>query len=208
MKRLIKTIVLIIGIISLLCTQSCLSQDKKQQYPSQISEKAKVLRNLYSKAEIDNQYQKQFFEAFPASFSLFCQLYGYDEKGKLNILYEESLPHIRLFCGLDDIVDKEKYYKKLISLGINGHWQADAVNYLQHWTLKKVKENLPLTIATLENYSDEEIKSFWYFLFDGHHPSETIPIDISKVRNTSNHIADLAKEAFLKVHKNAEPHGQ
>lgn len=206
-----KIIIFTIGAVLLLSVQSCLSQERQDSIA--IAEKAEILKGLYSKAvsESGTEYQKQFFEAFPSSFSLFNKIYGFEDDTdgfNPNILYDVHLSHLNLFCSLKKSVNKKAFYKKIIILGINGHWQADAVGFLQHCTRETIKEDLPLTIEILENYSNEDIKSFWYFLFDGPHPSAAIPIDVEKIRGINSQIADLAEEAFREVHENAEPHGK
>ena len=194
-----------------LTVQACPAGSNKMQQEqdsTNIEAKAKELKEYYAKAKSDDrEYQVKFFDAFPASFSLFNQLYGYNTY-TLNVLYEESRKHVSLFCELRDAVAKDKYYEKLVSLGLNGHWYADGVNYLKHCMERCIKEDLPLTVSTLENYSDKEIKSFWYFLFDSPHPSETIPVDIDKIRSINGRIASLAEKAFHEVHEDAEPHGK
>lgn len=206
-----KIIIFTIGAIFLLSVQSCLSQNRQDS--TAIAEKAKVLKGFYSKtiSESGTEYQKRFFEVFPSSFSLFNKIYGFkdDTNGFApHILYDVHLSHLKLFCSLKNSVNKKAFYKKIISLGINGHWEADAVSFLQHCTAETIKEDLPLTIAILENHSNQEIKSFWYFLFDGPHPSETIPIDIEKIRDINGQVANLAEKAFRGVHEDAEPHGK
>ena len=194
-----------------LTVQACPAGSNKMQQEqdsTNIEAKAKELKEYYAKAKSDDrEYQVKFFDAFPASFSLFNQLYGYNTHTQ-HVLYEESRKHVSLFCELRDAVAKDKYYEKLVSLGLNGHWDADAVTYLQICMERFIKEDLPLTVSTLENYSDKEIKSFWYFLFDGPHPSETIPVDIDKIRSINGRIASLAEKAFHEVHEDAEPHGK
>lgn len=204
-----RSVLFILGIVFLFLGQSCLSQDKTKQNAVEI---AKELKAQYSKAKSENNFESKeyFFEVFPSTFSLFKKIYGYTDKKefKPHELYSVYHSHLKFFCGLKNIIAKKSYYKKLIGLGINGKWQADAVNSLQHCLKESVQENLPLTISVLENYSNEDIKSFWYFLFDGPHPSETIPIKIEKVRNINSEIANLAEEAFQEILKDAEPHGR
>jgi len=211
MKHLKKSAFYILLVVMSLTVQACPAGGNKMQQEqdsTNIAAKAKELKGYYAKAKSDDkEYQVKFFDAFPASFLLFNQLYGYNGN-TYHVLYEESQKHVSLFCELRNTVTKEKYYEKLISLGLNGHWDADAVSYLQHCMEKYIEEDLPLTVSTLENYSDKEIKSFWYFLFDGPHPSETIPVDIDKIRSINDQIASLAEKAFQEVHEDAEPHGK
>lgn len=211
MKHFKKVAFYILLAVLSLTVQACPTGGNKMrqnQDSTDIEAKAKELKEYYAKAKSDDrEYQMKFFDAFPASFTLFNQLYGYSEN-TYHVLYEESQKHVSLFCELRDAVAKEKYYEKLVSLGLKGHWDADAVNYLQHCMEKYIKEDLSLIVSTLENYSNKEIESFWYFLFDGPHPSETIPVNIDKISSINDRIAGLAEKAFREVHEDAEPHGR
>lgn len=191
----------------LLSVQPCISQDKPV---TETKAAAKKLKAYYSAAIAANspESNEKFFEAFPSTFLSFAGIYGFsDEKGfKQHALYDVYHPHLKFFCGLKSTITKKRYYEKLIGLGINGHWEADAVGMLQRCLKESVKEDLPLTVSILENYSDREIKSFWYFFFDGPHPSEHMPLAIDKAGELNTQIADLAKLAFREVHENAKLH--
>lgn len=176
-----------------------------------ISKKLKESYILPSEVyEVYGTYEKvQFFEVFPDSFELFEQIYGYrppiDTLNTLyyeNTLYFESYNHLKLFCELRNVINKEDYYKKIIKLGIGGYWDADAINYLQHCIYKCINENLPLTIKTLKSFTDDEIESFWYFIYDGPLRTKNLPVNIEDIKIIDEHIADLAKKALEKAKKN------
>jgi hypothetical protein len=51
--------------------------------------------------------------------------------------------------------------------------------------------------------SDKEIESFWYFYFDGVHPSIQIAEPLLKIKTTNLKIYNLMMEAHKLVLKNA-----
>lgn len=193
--------------IVLLSLQPSIAQDKP---PTETMAAAKKLTTYYAAAKSENSVEskEQFFEAFPSTFLSFVNIYGFsDEDGfKQHVLYEVYHPHLEFFCSLKNTIPKKSYYEKLIGLSINGHWEADAVGLLQNCLEESIKEDLSMIISILENHSDREVSSFWYFLFDGPHPPKNMPLAINKAGEVNAHMADLAKAAFLNVQENAKLH--
>ena len=77
---------------------------------------------------------------------------------------------IELPYEVQGVVPTEIYYEKLLSLGVDGFWDADDVNFLGMHINMLVFQDLPLAVKVLEKKSDDEIVSFWYYLYDGPHP--------------------------------------
>jgi len=167
--------------------------------------KAKKLKQLYllstsSSKEASIVYKEQFFIEFPQTFNQLLELYGYNDN-KPAVLYFEGENHIlKLFNNLDNINDT-LYYKKIISIAIGGHWDADAVNYFQYGLRKRVLNDPELTVYILKDKSEKDIKSFWFFYFDGAHPQKQIVEQLLKIRYINSNIYDLMIEAHNDVLK-------
>jgi hypothetical protein len=215
MKKILIYIMFLVFIIP-----SIKSQDyKKQQLNNkkldslQLIKTIDELRTLYLES-INNdtiKYKIKFFEIFPETFQLYTEIYGYKNvktcEEEADNLYNESHDHLKLFCELRSIINKDDYYKKIIKLCINGYWDADAINDLQHCLYKCINEDLPLTIKTLKSFTDKEIESFWYFVFDGPLRTENLPVNIDSIRMIDEHIADLAKKTLIKAKNNLDKNG-
>jgi hypothetical protein len=55
----------------------------------------------------------------------------------------------------------------MIDVSINGRWFADGVNYFKHGMQEKLKADIHVFCELLSKRSEKDIKSFWYFYFDG-----------------------------------------
>jgi hypothetical protein len=166
--------------------------------------KAKHLQELYklstnssSKTQI---YRKQFFDLFPNSFKELNDLYGYNN-GIEAPLYNQVEKHIfELFNNLNNINDT-LYYRKIVSIAIGGHWDADAVNAFQEGLRKRVLGKPNLIVYMLKEIPDKEIESFWYFYFDGVHPSNQIAEPLLRIKTSNLKIYNLMIEAHKDVLK-------
>ena len=68
------------------------------------------------------------------------------------------------------VIPAEILYDKMLTVGINGFWDADEVSFLQNYIGYLIFDNTPLAIKILNSKSDDQIASFFYFLYDGPHP--------------------------------------
>ncbi len=168
-----------------------------------------VLEDYYNLAQGKDsiKYQKKFFAAFPNDFKSFNSLYGYIEGKGAMPLYDQYSNHINFICRMR-VIEEEEFLKKLVNLSLNGHWDADAINLLQDCIADHAAINLSLTVNVLKQFNQSEIKSFWFFLFDGPHPPTNIPVDLSSLNKLDPEIAAHAEEAFRNVHKASEHHGE
>lgn len=172
--------------------------------------KAKKLKQLYmlsrsSSVDLGNIYKEKFFNEFPNTFKELNELYGddFDIHHKPAILIDQAEQHITLFTELNTI-DDTLYYRKIISIAIDGHWDGDAVNFFQHGLRNKVLNNPALTVHILKNLTDDKIKSFWYFYFDGAHPQKQIPEQLRKIKLINNRICNLMVKAQNEVLKQSK----
>ncbi|HEY9533071.1 MAG TPA: hypothetical protein VIQ77_00980 [Mucilaginibacter sp.] len=154
-----------------------------------------VLSTASSKDEC-YYYQLQFFDAFPDSFKQLNKLYA-DKDGPLSSVAHE---HIYLFNGLNNINDT-LYYKKIISIGIGGHWDADAIDFFQQGLRNKILGNPELTATILKNLSTKKILSFWRFYFDGPHPKKQLQEPLQRMKFINNKIYNLMVQAQTVVLK-------
>jgi hypothetical protein len=185
-------------------SEGSLTLREKDTISDSIVAKAKRLNELYtlstgssSKTQI---YRKQFFDLFPNSFKELNDLYGYNN-GVEAPLYNQVEKHIfELFNNLNNINDT-LYYKKIVSIAIGGHWDADAVNAFQEGLRKRVLSKPDLIVYLLKEIPVKKIKSFWYFYFDGVHPSKQIAEPLLKIKRNNLNIYNLMVEAHEEVIK-------
>jgi len=172
--------------------------------------KAEKLKKLYllstsASAESKKIYRQEFFEEFPNSFKQLMELYGYDfHSHKAAPLYNETEKHINeLFNNLNDI-DKLAYYRKIISISIGGHWDADAVNIFQGGLRQKTLEDPKLIVDVLKTHKESEIISFWDFYFDDAYPAKLIAEPLQSIKSLDNHLYNIMLTAHLKSLKQSK----
>ena len=172
-----------------------------KSFQDSLNIKAKILDKLYilstsTNSEYKNVYRQQFFDKFPNTFNELNELYGYDFKThKAAPLYYEVEDHIyKLFNNLNNI-DKVTYYKKIVSISIGGHWDADAINIFQEGLREKVLIDPTLIVDVLKVMPDNDVKSFWYFYFDGPVVDKQISIRLQKIKIIDEKIYNLMMEA-------------
>lgn len=147
-----------------------------------IPEQVELLKLYYSKINdsLMSEYEQQYFEVFPGSFKSFNNILGDSASGpiythfefKPGPLYYEAYSYIETFFNLD--IEKSKHYTKMIKISLDGHWDADAVGIFQRLLTEEVDNNLSDFIPLLAEYTDEEVKSFWHFFYDGPHPDHPL----------------------------------
>ncbi len=149
--------------------------------------KAKRLTELY-----DNKNCREFFDAFPNNFEEFDQLYGFDNEKGERILFSKSEEHINYFFDCSEVPSLERL-NKVIRIGIEGRWDADSIWMLQEASFKLVKNYPDKTKEILDNLTDEKAASFWYFLFDGPHPTN----EEKKFELLKEHLGKDSKQSKL-----------
>jgi hypothetical protein len=195
-------------IFSLFLIASCSSSEIERKSTAQVvntsevredtlGDKAKELIELY-----DNKNCREFFNAFPNNFEEFNQLYGYDDEKGAHILYEKYPEHIDHLYECSEVSDREKL-KRTIEIGIDGKWDADASASIQDSGIELISKHPNETKEILDNLTDEKAASFWYFLFDGPHPTDKESVkkfDLLKDRlGSDSKQAKLLSEQFQKL---------
>ena len=166
-------------------------------FSQNLVEKINGLRNYYNLSMSDTSVCNKilFFNIFPNNFSEFHTIYGYNDSFdsiEYSPLYLEAAEHICFFCTLSNIIPLKQYYRKMIDIAINGHWQADAISNFQSclfdhvllesdtvifyynsanhdsiiYFINPAQEVSETLLSVLETYKDEDIASFWHFYFD------------------------------------------
>lgn len=149
----------IILIFYLFCLCSC-CKSSKNSMPEQLS------------LNFQSDY-KAFFYAFPSDFNQFVHVYGYIDIGKDSVwyapLYKDGYDQVSyLFSHAEDVPEKN-FINKIIKLSQNSFWQADACNFLHHYSYEYVCKHIDSVVRELKKCSNEEQYQFWYFLFNGPH---------------------------------------
>jgi len=177
-----------------------------------ISEQVELLKLYYSKINdsLLTEYEQNYFEVFPASFKSFNNILGDSASGSIYThfefkpgpLYHDSYSYIKTFFNLD--IEKSKYYTKMIKISLDGHWAGDAVSIFQELLAEEVNNNLSDFIPLLAEYTDEVVKSFWYFLYDGPHPDHPLKkklynsLEIRLLEKNSR-VAELMEQAYTEL---------
>ncbi len=165
---------------------------------NKFGDKAAKLNEYYDKKNC-----KEFVNAFPNNFEELSNLYGYEAGTEGHILFLKP-EHINYFFDCSEVADNEKLSKS-IKVGIGGKWDADNIEEFQNSTYAIVKKHSDETKQILDNLPDEKSASFWYFLFDGPHPSDKENIAdfelLSKLLGEKSKQAKLLSEQFQKLLK-------
>jgi hypothetical protein len=130
--------------------------------------KSKRLKQLYNMAVNSSNgdfAKQQFFNEFPNTFKELNDLYGY-ETNKPAPLYEDGIGHIHeLFNNLTNINDT-LYYKKIIAIATDAHYDADAINYFHDGLQKRILDKPALALYLLRDKTEKDIINVWAFYFD------------------------------------------
>ncbi len=179
------------------------TQDSQQVLRIRVEE----IKNAYGKlsnSPYTNKYQKEYFDVFPNSFRLLNNLFGYSNGYPFGAesfdspLQKEALPYIRAFFKLDGI-DTIEYFNRIIDISLNGRWYVDAITYFQSGSQEKILNELDVFIEILSKRKDAEIKSFWYFYFDGPIPDKTIPPKLLRVKDINSKMYVLMEQSLRQV---------
>ncbi len=80
--------------------------------------------------------------------------------------YDEHL----LYLFSSKLIKEKKYIRKLISISIDGYWDADASNLLQHKMRGLILCYPNLFISVLLEYSNDSIEKFWNYILYAPYP--------------------------------------
>jgi len=166
-----------------------------------------------------NYSLKCLFKIFPDDFETLFKIYGCYDK---NFVYSknpwgsfcpngQAKPHRKDLSftfipveELREIIPIEILYAKIISLGIGGCWDGGAIDGFQQIVCDFVFQRMVLAVSILENKTNDEITSFFYFLFDGPHPDHpfikrTYEVLYEQLQVINPRIAELLKKAYTQL---------
>lgn len=169
---------------------------------SELEKEAANLSKLY-----EDRNCEEFINIFPNTFENFDKLYGYEDGKGAHILYSKYDEHLNYFAQCSDVSNRKKL-NKVIKLGINGKWEADAYSSLQEIAKTLIKKQPEEAKTVLDKLSNENAASFWYFLFDGPHPNnyKSAVKSFSELLGKQSKQSKLLLEQFQKVQKDWEEH--
>ena len=164
--------------------------------------------------------EQAYFEEFPASFGVFNDLFGYRYEGewggdyKPGILCREPYNNMAIHPNFIDYIDafwrlssssiaKKTFYNRLIDIGRQGKWDADAVNIFLHELRELVLNDLAYFCKLLSQRDQVTMSGFWFFYFDGPHPPKSIPDELQKVKTINASMYTLMEKALHQTHKGA-----
>jgi len=131
---------------------------------TQIYQSTDSLTIYFTRASDDscNIWDKKYFCIFPSSFVEYKEIFGY--KRPLN---REYYKHLKLLVKIHDCINSSTYIEKLINLGIDGEWEADAIGDMQNLIKQRFNDNNKLFFQLLSKRNEDDIYSFFKFIFDG-----------------------------------------
>lgn len=180
------------------------------------------MENAQDSTSIDRQkWEQKFFCAFPSSFEGMQDIFGYDDETGAAPLYSTDNPThkyidkrifsdvIGFFSGLKSIPDTA-YYTKYIRINIDGRWEADNISEAFGFHHRLIS-NTEIACKTLSTFSDEEIRSVFYFIFDGPHPKNEHNEEIfetlkPKIESQNKRLSNLLFEVFTTMTLREEDH--
>ena len=144
---------------------------------------------------------RQFYNHFPKSFSQFYDYYGDSDKP----LYYTGGAHVQIYRMCSGAIDSMAYVSSLISIGMGGRWDADAVSWMQKLIKDEFTERNRLFCSILEGYKNEEVVSFFIFYMDKlHFKDDDFPVELKALKDTYPSLyycSILAKERLLIIYK-------
>ena len=180
-----------------------------------ISQHSRILLDYFLKALNSTGNEKLendslFFKDFPSTFKQMQDFYGYDAKNGAAPLYDYPIGHdqILYFSNLNTIPEKE-YYRKYVSICINGIWQADNIREAFYFG-NKLKTETKVACAYLSERPEKEIISVFKFIFDGPHPDnyQDDYEELSEIIKTEDSkLADLLKKSYDQLLSESDGHG-
>ncbi len=186
--------------------QSTLDYTLNYKEVKTLQDSARYLKHYFNQFEKTNDSLSEvlFFKMFPDNFENFKKLYGYDDTHNENEfkgspLYS-SYNHIHNYVPLN--ISEKDYLKKIISIGVNGHWQSDNVGVVQHSLQKFYRSDSQLFFSLLNKKNKLEIASFWVFFFDGPHPEnkqELYNKVLNNLKEVDESMIPIVKKSYAQV---------
>jgi hypothetical protein len=131
--------------------------------------------------------QFEYLSIFPSSFEKFLKTFDYFPEKKVSNLHEKSYEHISTISKISE-KHPEKVMKLMFQIAIDGSWEADAVNYLQHSLAKLIAKRTDLFLGAFSEISKEKQKGIIRFLADieNHDHYEEYKVILKNLRKKDN----------------------
>ncbi len=181
-----------------------IDQNSKWFKPYGASYDSSCLLETYVKIENNIDLIKNnrlFIDCFPKNFDRFVDVFGYQvssyfdvEKHSGFLAENEKSPdiinHFFKLGGNDDNI------YQILSIGVNGFWQLDNVGLYQYYLRDFIKENQSESFNFLDDLSQRDLDSFWFFFFDGRYPDKELPHYLNNNQYISKRVLDSATKAY------------
>lgn len=134
------------------------------------------------------KYEHDFFNLFPKSYKELNERYGYNNLISESEEWLFSTKHITQFFELE-CISIDSLIPRMINCSINGHWEEEGISMFHHYLNIYFDKKMDSFISLLENYKDEQIKSFLIFLIEGpyYHGGRTKELNVLKDKSTRIH---------------------
>ena len=159
--------------VTIILLHSACAQEKHFETTEEQAEYLLDLHAEYLQASTSDKrkIQQNFFDAFPNTFNEMQALFGYDmNSGTPSPLYSEGDKLIYFFSTLGAI-ERTEYYKKYVSINLDGIWEADNIQGGFYLT-ERFKFEPEVFCNQMAKFTDYELTSVFTFVFDGPHPSK------------------------------------
>jgi hypothetical protein len=192
-----------IMVISCFCF-SCHANEKKSKASDTLPKKSIAHTRIEQlKRAFEQKDYPTFFKLFPDTYSELLGFYGFDDSTGESPLYSLYDTHIDYLFEYSNKISSETFASKVYEVAKGGVWDADAVGLFQSHLSKLIINNPNVFFEILNNKSDKEAASFWYFVLDSPHPNndqnkEFVAI-LSKQYGVSNKQILILKKQFEKV---------
>jgi hypothetical protein len=163
---------------------------------------AKKLTRVYQKLKLfphNAKNQQMYFDVFPNTFTSLNCLFGYPLDFK-SPLEDSSYDYIKMFFNLE-VIEKTKYFNKMIDISIDGKWDSDGVSYFMMGLYEKMESDVDIFVELLSKRTDRDIKSFWYFYLDTPAPNPEMPNELWVIEKKNSRVYQLMKASLKDVQK-------
>lgn len=160
------------------------------------------------------EWEQKFFCAFPSSFKEMQSLFGFDnENGPAPLYLTDGNTYrytnrqimsdvIGFFSELQSIPDYA-YYEKYIRINIDGYWEGDNISEAFGFHHRLINNTEAVSLV-LTDFSDEEIRSVFRFMFDGPHPNNEYNEEIfesvkPRITEQNERLGNLLHEAYSTI---------
>jgi len=143
------------------------------------------------------------------------KLFGHDDNKGAAPLYKYEIEldsEVRSMIGFFyDLkhVDKEQHYNKCIDICIGGKWEGDNIGY-GFGIGAKLEYDTKTIVLIIAKRTDKEIKSVFYFIYDGPHPEPWGKYEeatYQKISHINSKVAELMKQAYEELLAADDGHG-